>query len=247
MESHYSMGLSKQAILVYKLLIGSQPLSAKEIGEKLNITPHSVYRLLRHLEKSGLVDQIDSFPLKYQAKRINEGVDNYLMRQRRWFSNIFNEMVEKGITFEKPKELKFDVKFIQNRDEHWDLMIKDINQVRFAIKYITYALPMDVPNEWIYAHLQAIKRGIDLKINALEHTKENHNLLMSYKHIGAQIKHGKSPGWHLYLFDDDIAYITMIDSGNKIVQTGVRFVHRGINRELQDIFNKYWQVAHPVE
>lgn len=246
MDSQYANGLSKQAILAYKLLIGNEQLSAREIGRKLRITPHSVYRLIRHLEKSGLVEQLDTYPLKYRAKSINEGLDNYLMKQRGWFSELFAGAIMQKSGQAANEEKPFGVTFIQSREESWDLLLKDIDKTRLHIRYITNAIPMDVPTEWIYTNLQALRRGINLKVNALEHTKENHNLLMSYKHIGAEVKLGKSPGWHLYLFDDDIAYITMFDSRNKAVQTGVRFIHRGINRELQGIFEKYWTEAEPI-
>lgn len=54
MESQYAVGLSRQAIDIYKLLISSKPLTVKEIGEKLSILPHGVYRLMEHLQIYGV-------------------------------------------------------------------------------------------------------------------------------------------------------------------------------------------------
>lgn len=80
----------------------------------------------------------------------------------------------------------------------------------------------------------------------MDNKEENRNVLMSYKYIGIDVRYGKFPGWHLFLIDDDIVYISMFDKENKALQTGVRLVHKGINRELQGIFEKYWSEAVPV-
>jgi hypothetical protein len=61
--------------------------------------------------------------------------------------------------------------------------------------------------------------------------------------MGVQVRHGTYLGWHLFLIDNDHTYIVMFDPENKVIQTGTFLVHRGINQELQGIFEKYWDEA----
>lgn len=246
MESKYAVGLSKKAIDIYKLLINSQPLTVKEIGESLGILPHGVYRLMEHLQIYGLVEKYKDNPLRYRAINANEARENYLMQQRIWFSNVINDKVSDVLQRREIKEKQFDLSFLPNRDEHVRQFTNKINSAKFSIKYIILALPIGVPSETMLAHMQAIKRGVEIKLLVLEHTKENHNILMSYKHMGVQVRHGDFLNWHLFLVDDDFSSIEMYDPENKVMQTGVNLIHTGINRELQGIFDKYWREALPV-
>lgn len=247
MKSQYAAGLSGQAIEVYKLLLTGGSFSAKEIEYRLKITRQNVYRLTEHLISNGLIDKVKGYPVKYTAKSVNEARKNYLAEQGSWFSGFFsdleiNKALKTGIDGDKP----LDISFFQSRDEILEQNIKEINSVQYSIKYIILALPAGIPAEMMRALMDAVRRGVELKIIALEHTKENNNLLMSYKHIGAQVKLGKSMGWHLSLFDDNVSHITMFDTKNPVTQMGVRLVHTGMNRELQGIFEKYWNEAEPV-
>lgn len=243
MMSQYSIGLSKQAISVYKLLLKSEPLSAKEIAASLKIIRHDVYRLTQHLQACGLIDRLEGYPVKYKAKLVNEARKNYLTQQGSWFSELFTSDLSNGIRQDGPDDKPFDISFIQTRDEHLEMMINKIKKAKQSIKYIILALPVGIPAEMIYEFNQAVKRGIDLKIIAQEHSKENHNILMSYKNVGAQVRHGRQIGWHLFLVDDNFSSIAMFDPKNKYIQTGVRLIHQGINSELQGIFEKYWEDA----
>lgn len=247
MKSQYAVGLSKQAIEVYKLLLQDRSLAVNEIEQKLKITRQNVYRLTEHLISNGLIEKVEGYPVKYSAKSVNEARKNYLAEQGSWFSSLFSNSglmgnIVKTVKDEKP----FEILFFHNRDEHIEQLTKEVNKAKTSIKYIILVLPVGVPAELMHAQLQAIKRGVEFKLLALEHTKENHTILMSYKHMGAKVRHGKFLGWHLFLIDDDITSITMFDPENKIMQTGVYFVHKGINREMQGIFEKYWNEAVPV-
>lgn len=240
MKSDYAIGLSGQAISVYKLLLQGGVLSANEIGEALKITKHHIYRLTQHLLASGLIDRIDGHPVKYKAKQVNTARKNYLNQHGNWFSGLFSD--QGLIDTDKP----FNISFFQTRDEHIEYFTKQTINAKLSIKFIILALPVGVTSELMFEHMRAVKRGVEMKLLAIEHTKENHSILMSYKHMGAEVRHGKFLGWHLFLIDDDNTAITMFDHDNKIMQTGVNFVNNEINSELQGIFERYWSEAVPV-
>ncbi len=246
MKNQFAMGLSKQAHAVYKLLLEKRELNAKSIGEELDIKSQQVYPLVEHLLRLSLIDQQDTYPVTYRAKQISEAGENYAMQARSWFHNLFSDLEFRAVTNELQDDKIFNISFVQGRDDLIRQNIPDLGKTKQNIKYIYSVLSIGVPNEYLYANLQAVKRGVDLKIIALEHTKENHNALLSYKHIGAVIRFAKSFDWHLVLYDENISYVMMYDPKDRSKQFGVRFVHRGINQHFQRIFDKYWQKAVPI-
>lgn len=240
----YAVGLSKQAISVYNLLLESKSLTALEIGKSLKIRRNHVYRVTKHLMESGLIDRIKGYPIKYIAKRINEARNNYSIYTGSWFSSLFNDQSRFNSTTDPVTgDNPFNMTFFQAREELMEQNIQDVNNTKFSAKYVITVNPNGIPNELMLAYKSAVERGIDLKICAQEYNKDNEHRFVGFKHIGVKIKLGKFIGWHIYLIDDYISYVSMFDQKNKVIQTGVRFVNRGINRELQGIFEKYWSEA----
>lgn len=247
MDTEYVLGLSKQSLAVYKLLLNGGTLSASEIGEAVHITKYHIYRLTKQLHSLGFIDLIEGYPVKYKAVPLNEAREIYLNRCNSGLLRLFaNNSLTKLISQKVSGNRSFEISFFQSRDEHIEQFIKQSNNAKFSIKFIILSLAIGVPAELMLAHMNAVKRGVDVKLLAIEHTKENHSILMSYKQMGVQVRHGKFLGWHLFLIDDDNTSINMFDGENKAIHTGVNFVHREINRELQGIFEKYWSEAVPV-
>jgi sugar-specific transcriptional regulator TrmB len=239
-------GIPGQAHTIYRILLKHQTLTAKDIARKLGIHPQHVYRSASQLLALGLISQLNTAPSTYRAKPLSIGRENYVTQQRKLFTAVFCSNMQISDSAVQNEKL-FDVSFIQGRDEQLEQNIADIQIAKSSAKYIISALPIGIPVELIYTHKQAIERGVRFQIIAQDHTKENHNVLMSYKHIGAEVRHGKPLEWHLFLYDDDISHVMMYDPNDKLKQFGSRFVHRGVNQQLQQIFEKHWQEATAVE
>lgn len=247
MNSLYAVGLSNQAIAVYKLLIQHGVMSAKDMSEHLQIKRHNVYRITTHLLSYGLIEKIKGYPVRFQAKQYNDGRNNYLAQHGEWFTGLFSGLVSNNYLNQEVVSSKiFDISFFQSRDDHIEQQTLDVNNAKISIKYIAVTLPAGVTRELMLAYTRAFERDVELKLITQEYSSSNAKIIDSYIRNGAQVRYGKYIGWHLILIDDEISYILMIDPENKALQTGVRLVHKGINNELQGVFEKYWTEAEEI-
>lgn len=78
-------GISPQARLIYRALIRRGLMTPKELGAELRMFPQAVYRATLSLREYGLVEQVGDYPRKFKARTVSEGVDSFLVAQRKWF------------------------------------------------------------------------------------------------------------------------------------------------------------------
>jgi sugar-specific transcriptional regulator TrmB len=74
-KTFQKLGLSKNEIRVYVLLARSRERRASEISEALSLHRTETYRILRDLEKKGLVSSVFEKPLKFIATPFERAVD----------------------------------------------------------------------------------------------------------------------------------------------------------------------------
>lgn len=241
MSHIYKSPFSGQAGELYKLILQKYPQSADELARKMNITRHSIYRLTSFLIEQGMIEKINNFPVHFRPVPSDKARQNYLMKQSEQFTSILNKIPVRENALHKTQKEIYDLSFYKTRDEHIEILKQDVIHARYSIKHAILVLPVGIPSDLMLEFSNAIKRGVDFKIIAQELNKDNISVLKSYKHIGIQLRYETSLTWHLFLIDDNISYISMYNPDNKISQTGVRFVHSGINKEMQLLFNTYWQ------
>ncbi|MCW3998967.1 MAG: hypothetical protein NWE93_01855 [Candidatus Bathyarchaeota archaeon] len=81
-EALESFGLLKSETRVYLHLAKTGPRKAKDITNEVKIRRTETYRILRHLEKKGLVFLLLKKPIKFSAVPINEAIDLLIEGQR---------------------------------------------------------------------------------------------------------------------------------------------------------------------
>lgn len=243
MSHIYKTPFSGQAGRLYKIILKNKLLGAKELAQKMNITTQSIYSLTNYLIEQGFIESVADYPVKFRPVSIDDARRNFLMNQSDRLTSLLSN-IHPNFSAQKnsPQEI-YDLSFFKTRDEHIEILYRDIKNAQKSIKHSILVLPVGIPPELMLEFAGAVKRGVELKIIAQEYGAENLSVLNSYKHIGALLKHEKSMNWHLFLIDYHISYISMYNPENKISQTGARFVHPGINRELNMIFEKYWTEA----
>lgn len=246
MSHIYKTPFNGQAGTLFKIILKNNFMNAKELAQKMNITTQSIYRLTSYLIEQGLIEATGSYPARFSFVPIDDAKRNFLMKQSDQLTSLLsNTHLSLNVPNNTQKEI-YDLYFIKNRDEHIEKLIQDVKGAKFSIKHSILVLPVGIPAELMLEFSKAVKRGVELKIIAQEYNTENQSVLSSYKHIGAMLKHEKTMNWHLFLIDDHISYISMYNPENKTSQAGARFAHKGINRELSTIFDKYWREAEEI-
>ncbi|MGQ9545297.1 MAG: TrmB family transcriptional regulator [Candidatus Bathycorpusculaceae bacterium] len=71
----YRLGLSKNEIRVYIYLARTSEHKASEISEALSLHRTETYRILRDLEKKGLISSVFEKPLKFIATPFEKALD----------------------------------------------------------------------------------------------------------------------------------------------------------------------------
>lgn len=237
----YTKGVSPHGHKLYQALLTHGPLTAAEIGSKLNIYANAVYRLTNYLTQVGLVREQLTTPKRFAAVPLAQGQENYFTFQRNKFKNLFPKAFK--MYAELPQN--HDIAFIHGRDVIFQKLAEDLDVAKKEANFIVLGLPIGVSPELMLAQRNAVKRGIPIKIIVQEHSETNQQTLASWGEIGLTIRLGKPLGFHLLLIDTNISYLMYYDTEDKTKRYAVRIVHPGINKELQIIFTKKWHEAKP--
>src|SRR3954464_833920 len=80
---------SPQADEVFKLLSDGKELSAQEIADHLNILPNAVYRVTKKLSDMGLVEEVDSYPVRFKAVPAQMAMSLYMVAAAHSFRREF--------------------------------------------------------------------------------------------------------------------------------------------------------------
>lgn len=81
-EVFQKLGLSKNEIRVYVCLARSKERKASEISEALNLHRTETYRILRDLEKRGLVSSVFEKPLRFVAIPFEKAIDTLIRAKK---------------------------------------------------------------------------------------------------------------------------------------------------------------------
>lgn len=223
--------LSPQAAKVYQLLLKNSLLSVKEIGEKINIVPNTVYRDLKELEKLGLVETVKIYPIKYQAKSASAGLAIYTSLIRQNFYETFG-LIDSG-------EENLKITFFQNRKDFLKLAEKDINHAK---KYVNIIISgHEVPAELVLAHKKAVDRGVKIR-KLIQHLNlENVSAAKNYQKIGVEIKYTPLIHARIVIVDGQITQFGSYSPERQAESAGVRFDYPPFARLMDELFEQKWQ------
>lgn len=241
MSHQYKIGLSKQAIGVYRILLSQGSLSATDIGKRLSLAPTAVYRLVDHLVFMGIITEDTNRPVKYSAKDPSFAREKYIAAQRAWFTDsVVGDSVVLLQDSHLPEQMT-DAAFITGRNAIFSRITKDYHMVKRSINMIILGLSEGISPELLLAQKDVVEKGVRCKIIVQEYRAENRNTITSWIQNGAVIRHGKPIGFHMVILDDCISYLMWYDEHDRYKRTAVRFVHKGIAKQLQSVFDGCWR------
>ncbi|MBI2611810.1 hypothetical protein HYW54_03640 [Candidatus Gottesmanbacteria bacterium] len=241
----YDVGLSSQAIEVYKLLLQRGILSASEIARELGVQRTAIYRLATHLMSIGMITEVSAWPKRFRANSLSNSEDRYLNYQRTWFSSTFQGIQD--ITKSKKVDLSFSLSFIEGREEIFQKIAEDLRKAEKWAKFIVLGLPQGISPELLFEQKNAVERDVPVKIIVQEYSFENNIVLLSWEKAGLDVRFGKKIGFHLLLIDNSITYLMTYEKENKLKRSAVRIMHAEINKQLQKIFDDYWRDAKKIK
>ena len=243
MSIQIKLPIPKQSLTVYQLLLKERTLSAQDIASKLNIFPNAVYRAAQTLIELELIEKTNTYPVEFQAKSINEALENYLVVSKNSFLENFSHVDKRGQNSSNHSQ-KLSVSFIKTRSELLEMTNSDMKTVQKTIDHIVSGL--ELPAEIMLSYKKAHDRGIQLRFLVQNLNELNRDLLASWQKMGLIVRYFPLLEARIIIFDSKILYLTSYNPKNKEEAIGVRFAYAPIAQQISDLFEKRWEVSEPI-
>jgi sugar-specific transcriptional regulator TrmB len=223
--------LSPQAAKVYRLLLKHQPLSAKQIGGKINIVPNTVYRDLRELKRLALVEELHTYPITYQAKSVPAAAAFFTSLIRQNFYETF------GLSDSGEENLK--ITFFQNRKDFLKIAEKDISRAK---KYCNIIISgHEVPAEFVLAQKKAVDRGVKIRKLLQQANMESIRVALNYQKMGMETRFTPLVQARIVIIDGQITQFGSYSPERQAESAGVRFDYPPLARLMDELFEQKWQ------
>ncbi len=236
----FASNLSRQTEDIYRLLLTCDGLTAREIGSKLGIFPHAVYRSIKPILALGLVEQLDTYPVLYHAKAREEALSTFLLVARENFLRKFSQKKELQVS----NNIPLDISFIQNRIDLLERSNIDIKQSTDSVHHIVSGL--EIPAETVLELKNAVERGVQIKFLVQKLDEVNKNMLFNWQRLGIEVKYFPLLESRIIIIDEKIVYITSYNPDKKEEAVGVRFVYPPIAFLMEEVFLKRWDIAKKI-
>lgn len=240
------MTLSPQSQTLYQILLSStSPLSIKEVATKLKVNPATVYRLTKPLISMGLITKSASYPYKFTAKPVDQGLSLFLLHQTNWFSSIFssaNKSIVKQDEVVESREIQ--ISFIQSRDELMNQAAKEINKAAKSVDLLRSGNEMTA--DVMLAITEARKRNIITRMLIQDYSKENEQQVSNWHRNGILVR--KTPLRHLrlMLFDSSSLYFMSYKHTDSKKDSGVKINYPPFAAILSQLFESWWEKAERI-
>jgi len=235
------MQMGKQSRQVYEFLLRENiPVTASKIAAKLRIPSADTYRLLDPLVKTGLVKKSLDYPLTFSALDLSEGLGLFLLAQTSWFNNQFGHSVK-----QESKDRDMDWEFVQGRDE---LMTKSAYEIARATKSVDLLRSgHEMPIEVMRALVQAIKRGVKVRMIIQDYDSENREQVENWMKNGILVKKTDLKHLRLMLYDGKVSYFMSYKHTDSSEDLGMKIVYPPFSAILSRYFDELWKKAEKVD
>lgn len=233
--------LSPQSRSLYKLLIRNEALNSKEIGGKLGILPHAVYRSIKPLISIGLVEKIKGYPARFKIATPSSAIDAYLLKTK---ENFLQSFFPKGISSETQTNKELSISFIKDRPELLERSNQDMSQAKQEVEILVSGL--EVPAETILEYKRACERGVKIRTLVQRLDETNREMLHNWRKIGIDVRYFPLLEARIIIFDSEIVYITSYNPEIKDESIGIRFNYPPIAKLMKELFEIRWATSKEI-
>ena len=168
----YRLGLSKNEIRVYVYLARSGERKVSEISEALSLHRTETYRILRDLEKKGLISSVFEKPLKFIATQFEKALDT-LIETKKMKINLLEKrkasLVDIWLSLPKPETESERKEVFQILEGEEQISLKADEILNNAEKEVfVFTSELDIPNFYHSGLLDKLekvsKKGLDVQL-----------------------------------------------------------------------------------
>jgi len=249
MRSLKKLGLTKYETCVYKTLLRSKKLNAKEISKQSNIPPTAVYPNLSSLKGKQLIQKIESDPAIFEILPPKAAIKNLISQRKKSLQDLENQAIEETTTIfsesppEKEKEI---IKFTKGKTFSSEVYNEAIKKVNKSLYVLGWRFEK-VGNRYEYLRKlrTIVKKGIDVRIIATGKYEKNIELVEAYKKEKIKLRYFPLNNISILIIDNRECKITLKDRSLS-EKHNLQILDSSLSQALQTYFLDTWEKARPI-
>ena len=223
-----------QSTKIYSFLEDGKSRTAKDIGKQLNIFPNAVYRAISQLLELGIVQELQGYPIKYQAKSTSDAMELYSLIMRQNFQDAFQISNNTH-----SNERALNMSFITTRKDLLEQTKRDAEHTKHTFDHIVSG--HEIPADSILAYKKSLERGV--KIRIIVHQIPQKQMVESWKRMGVEIRYYPDIVGRIFIFDKRIIYFTSYNPKKKQEAVGMRFEYAPFALLMDELFEQKWKMG----
>jgi len=256
------LGLSKNEIRVYVYLARSRERKASEVSEALSLHRTETYRILRDLEKRGLVSSVFEKPLKFIAIPFERAIEALIETKKLGIQRLESRkqrLVDIWLSLPQPhvEFTRKEVFQILEGEEQIDLKAKEITQgTEREVK--VFASKEDLGRLYYSGFIDGLERlsrkGFDVKLLTTSSSKSRF-FVEKIKLVDARVAVSDVEGVPTFILVDEGQLLFMIRkngdySGERARKEKVAALltnYEAFINALEKLFSELWNAKKPLE
>ena len=233
------LGLTPDEAEMYLVLWRSGSMTAREIGERLDVVANSVYRLAGKLEERGFVVGLRTSPKSYQAVSPSIAVRGLVQSRAQELAQSSEELIEQ---LTRPNETQIaTIDVLTGRAAIFNAFVECARVAEKEILVISVG--ENVPEEIFNVTQEAISRGATNKYIFQKHTRANDILYKRWKAMGIEVRHLPGSGYHYNIIDGRFAILSASNPNKTQERTGVLINNPALVESIRMHFYQQWSLA----
>lgn len=234
------MHLSKQTEEIYTILIREgKPLSASELAFQVRVAATDVYRLIKSLLDIGLVEKSTGRPRMFRSNPIDEGRGLFLVKQSLWFSDRFGSQGDHSGKDSTPTDEEMQLSFVQGRDELMRVSVDEVIKSSESIDLLRSG--HEIPSDLMLAMVQAIKRGVKIRMLVQDYGVENEEQVHNWQKNGILVRRTELKHLRLMIYDSSVGYFMSYKHSDSGQDVGMKIAYPAFTAILSQYFENLWQ------
>lgn len=240
-----TLGLTPQQANIYLLVLKNPKIQVKEISNQLNILVASVHRSLFSLREKGLILSFGKRPIKLTAVAPSVGLIR-IINQDYQQRILLQKQIEDEMNKKMSGRQELDVKFLESKQETFDCTLPIIKRLKKELYILSIGEP--IPEKIFLSIVEAIRRGVEVKILAEKYDESNKELLENWQKNGFQIRYLTKPllDFSLTIHDGESCIVQIRREKEKEQRVGIAIANLGYARAQRQYFLSLWSAAKPI-
>jgi sugar-specific transcriptional regulator TrmB len=231
------IGLTKEAIRLYELLLNHEQLTAQQAADLTGDFPSAEYRLFYLLESKELVRRIQGRPIVFDVLPLSDGLAASFIDTKHELKTLISQHSQGG---------NDQAVIIVGRQALYDEYVRLQPTAKHEI--CIFAIGVAYTKSLADTQKAAVNRGVRIRHVVQQKKHSNFNVIDKWLRTGVKLRYFPSPrGYHVSIFDDTSALITFSDPEDTENRITIATSNHAVVAIFQAQFDAIWQKSKPIK